>query len=178
VLVRTNADAVREVMDATSAGRSVRLVGGKSEIVAFAEAASQLKAGRRTSHHDLAVFPDWDAVQEYVTHPEGEELKMLVRLVDRFGPETIIAALNETIDNPRADLTVSTVHKAKGLEWPSVAVRGFDPPGVNRETGELLPIPRAQAMQLYVAVTRAQLVLDATGLEALYPHMAQREGVY
>lgn len=65
-------------------------------------------------------------------------------------------------DDPGNCVTVSTVHKVKGLEWPNVYVSA---------PGNLLPHARTNSMAeeerlYYVAITRAQDELTVTGNEA------------
>lgn len=162
VLTRTNAAAVEQVLQAQSAGRRPHLVGGGSEVVAFAKAARDLQDGRPTYHPELACFDTWGAVQDYVAHDElGGELKLLVDLVDKFGIDTILGALESMPSEAAADVIVSTAHKAKGREWESVRLAGDFP----TEPDRLSP---AELRLIYVAVTRARLRLDCTSLADLW----------
>jgi hypothetical protein len=152
ILTRTNAAAIRAVLTAQQEGRSVHLVGGGKEFAAFARGAEALQNRRPTDHPDLACFDSWGEVQRYVDEDEqGSELRLSVRLVDEFGTETILSALDNMIREDRANLVVSTAHKAKGRQWPTVKLGGDFPS--DRMGGEELRL-------LYVAVTRAQLRLD------------------
>jgi hypothetical protein len=56
VLCRANADAMHEVLAHLDQGVPVALVGGGKELRRLAEAAIDLKAGRRTSHPELFLF--------------------------------------------------------------------------------------------------------------------------
>lgn len=165
VLCRTNADVMQEVLAFLESGARVAITGGGDALRKIAEAAQQLKAGRRTSHPELFLFPTWGAVQEYVENDSAaKDLKSLVRLVDAHGPETIIEAVRRLSHEDDAEVTVSTAHKAKGREWPSVRIGpGFGPP----PAGEDQKQPRlslAEARLIYVAVTRAKRTLDTSGL--------------
>jgi len=60
---------------------------------------------------------------------------------------------------------VSTVHRAKGLEWDNVQVAGDFKPVRAAD-----PVARADAMLAYVAVTRARTGLDQTGLAWIDNH--------
>ncbi|ORB76398.1 DNA helicase, partial [Mycobacterium timonense] len=64
VLCRTNAEAMKRVMDLLAADRRVALAGGGADIRRLAQAAADLKSGRRTSHPELYVFATWGALQE------------------------------------------------------------------------------------------------------------------
>lgn len=154
ILTRTNAAAVKAVLEAQRAGRKVHLVGGGGEVVKFAKAAQMLMDGRTVEHPELACFATWNEVCEYVEDDEqGGELRLLVNLVTEFEVPTILAALDSEIEESDADLIVSTAHKSKGREWDSVRIGGDFPAEVkNPEEWRLL----------YVAATRARLTLDVS----------------
>ncbi|HXR36402.1 MAG TPA: 3'-5' exonuclease, partial [Candidatus Binataceae bacterium] len=77
--------------------------------------------------------------------------------------------LEACVDSPdAAEVTVSTVHKAKGLEWERVAVCDDVSPFVRKAEGK----PKLlfeEACVMYVALTRAkaELVLHADCMEAV-----------
>lgn len=166
ILCRTNAGAMDQVMGQMAQRRWVYLEGGGDAIQAMAEAAISLKAGNGTSHPELCAFQNWAQVQAYVEEAhDGGELKVFVGLIDRYGPETIINTVKRLAwKSDRADVVVSTAHKAKGLQWPTVAIGDdFSEPPLT-EDGEQGQVEREDAMLAYVAVTRAQQALDLGGL--------------
>lgn len=157
ILCRSNAGTMVQAIRALATGRRVALVGGGQEIRKLAEAAITLKAGTGTSHPELFMFQNWAELQDYVTHDNaGSDLKVFVDLVEEHGPEVLIAVVDRLVDEPAADLLLSTAHKAKGREWERVQIADdfFEPKNLDR--GEL--------MLAYVAVTRAQHVLDVGSL--------------
>ncbi|GAA5707661.1 UvrD-helicase domain-containing protein [Streptomyces avermitilis] len=164
VLCRGNADALAEVLRFIEEGVPVALAGGGKPLLKIAEAAIDLQAGRRTSHHELFLFSSWGEVQEYAEQDSAAaELKAIVELVDTYGPQQIIAAVRRMVDEDQARVVVSTVHKAKGREWRRVRIgAGFTPPA--QEPGARGVHP-AEARLIYVAVTRAREVLDTTGIQ-------------
>ncbi|WP_033401430.1 AAA family ATPase, partial [Actinokineospora enzanensis] len=173
VLCRTNAAAVAAVIDAMDDGKRVALVGGGDAIKDIAKAAQDLMRGRSTKHPDLAMFGTWGDVREYVNqHEEAQSLKMLVRLVDQHRPEGLIQMAQDLIDEDetdpdlKADLVVSTAHKAKGREWNAVRIADdFRGPTEDPETGEEI-LPQPEELRLaYVTVTRAQRRLELGSLE-------------
>lgn len=154
-LYRTNAGALGRVMRAVADGKRPHLVGGKdyvSGLMSWCQAAMDLQARRGTRHPELACFETWAEVQEYSKTDEGEDLRLMVKLVDEFGAEEIRNALKDMPPEERADLVVSTAHKSKGREWDTVRL-GPDFPTANKMSD---PDRRL----LYVAATRAKLVLD------------------
>lgn len=165
VLCRGNADVIKEIMAFLDAGVPVALTGGGDALNKIAEAAQQLKTGHRTSHPELFLFASWGEVQEYVENDDAaQDLRSLVRLVDAYGPETIIEAVRRLSAEERAQVTVSTAHKAKGREWDSVRIGpGFGPPPVD-DDGRQRPLYPEEARLIYVAVTRARRMLDPEGI--------------
>jgi hypothetical protein len=158
VLSRTNASAVATALRELAGGRKVAIVGGASDVVAFSRAAEELKAGKSAWHPDLACFSTWDEVIEYVEFdPSGSELKLLVDLVEEFGADVIVGGLSQCSSERQADVILSTAHKAKGREWPSVRLDG-DFPEEAKSGDEDLRL-------LYVAATRAEVLLDVQAVE-------------
>ena len=159
VLTRTNAVAVETVLTAIADGKRPHLVGGGGQVVDFAKAARDLMQGFGTGHPELACFDDWGEVQDYVANDaQGDELKLMVKLIDEFGPDVIIDALGKMVSEAKADLIVSTAHKSKGRQWSKVRLAGDFP---EPDKGGLEP---EELRLLYVAVTRAQHELCVTAV--------------
>lgn len=151
-LYRTNAGAVGRLMQAMGDNKRGHLIGGSKEVVDFCRAAMDLQAGRGTQHPELGCFADWNEVVEYSAQDEGQDLRLMVKLIKEFRAEKIVAALEHMPKEEDADLILSTAHKSKGREWASVKL-GPDFPTANKMTD-------ADRRLLYVAATRAQEELD------------------
>ncbi|WP_063729434.1 UvrD-helicase domain-containing protein [Streptomyces sp. RTd22] len=171
VLCRTNIGAMTEVMRLLADGRRVALARGGHTLSALAFAARDLKEGRPTAHPELVLFASWGEVQEYAEHdPAGRDLQPFVDLVDTHGSDAILAAVDKLTDEDHADVTVSTAHKAKGREWPTVRIADDFPPPKDSDQHDAqgVPIPEpvsdTDARLAYVAVTRARHRLDLGGL--------------
>ncbi|MFI8989859.1 UvrD-helicase domain-containing protein [Streptomyces antimycoticus] len=171
VLCRTNIGAMTEVMRLLADGRRVALARGGHTLSALALAARDLKEGRPTAHPELVLFASWGELQDYAEHdPAGRDLQPFVDLVDTHGPDAILAAVDKLTDEDHADVTVSTAHKAKGREWPTVRIADdFPPPkDTDQHDAQGVPIPEpvndTDARLAYVAVTRARHRLDLGGL--------------
>lgn len=167
ILCRTNAEATVQAMKALEAGRDTAIVGGGAGIRWLAEACLDLKNGRGTSHPELFAFGDWTQVQDYAENePGGSDLAVFVRLIDDHGPEKIMQMADQLTDEADAQTVVSTAHKSKGREWDSVKIAAdFPEPKADPERPDDEPeISRDAAMLAYVAVTRARLTLDRSGL--------------
>lgn len=159
VLCRTNAGALEAVLSAQEVGVKAHLVGGASDVAAFARAAQDLQRGRGTSHRELFVFRNWQEVQQYVANdPDGSDLSALVRIIDMHGPETVINALERAVPEDQAELVVSTAHKSKGREWGTVRIADdFESKSKDGKPKDLEP---GEIMLRYVAVTRAKDRID------------------
>lgn len=154
-LFRTNAGALGRVMSSIEGGKRPYLSGGPSyvkEMIAWCQAAIDLKAGKGTQHSELGCFGSWQEVEEYSLTDEGADLRLMVKLIKTFTAEAIRDALRDMPEEDKADLVVSTAHKSKGREWDSVKL-GSDFPTANKMTD-------SDRRLLYVAATRAKLTLD------------------
>lgn len=161
ILTRTNAAGLSRLIQLQQAGRRPHFLGGSADVLGFARAATELMATGHTTYSDLACFDSWAAVQEYVrADQEGADLGLMVRLVDKFGSEVIQDALNQMPPEAQADHVISTAHKAKGRQWPSVQL-GEDFRTEGKDGG---PVAPSELRLLYVALTRAQFLLDMTAV--------------
>ncbi len=154
-LYRTNAGAISRVMTCVAASQRPALIGGKTyveDMVRWMQAAIDLQAKRGTTHPELSCFESWAEVVEYSKTDEGDDLRLLVKLVDEFGAQKIRDALRDMPKEEDADCVISTAHKSKGREWESVKLGG-DFPTINK-------MGDSDRRLLYVAATRAKLVLD------------------
>jgi hypothetical protein len=164
-LTRTNAGAIDFALKETARGRKVHLMGGGKEIASFCRAALDLQVDppRRTEHPELACFASWKEVEDYADlDPNGDELRLMVKIINQYGATTILALLDGTVSEDKADVIVSTAHKAKGREWDVVRLGSdFSAP----KEGDA---PSASELRLlYVAATRARHHLDGSICGAL-----------
>jgi hypothetical protein len=173
ILTRSNAGAIREVIASLAQGRRTALVGGGTQIRSLAAAAVSLKAGAGTDHPELFAFQTWNELREYVQQDQGgADLKTFVALIEDFGPDAIISALDRLVEEPKpgrpretaAQVTVSTAHKAKGLEWSTVRIGDDFHEPRRDEDGYHKPVNPGEARLAYVAVTRAKDTLDRGAL--------------
>ncbi len=177
ILTRTNAVAVGHLLEALVGGKKAFLVGGGAEVASFVRAAKDLQEGKSTNHPELSCFNSWGEVEEYVKEDEGDDLKLMVKLINSFGADTILHALDAMPAEKDADLIISTAHKSKGREWDRVVLAADFPaarwdnlsPGYIVRTAdedEYSTVPHISRISdsdkrlAYVAVTRAKLELD------------------
>lgn len=97
---------------------------------------------------------------------DGRGLQPLVDIVDKHGTMPSLEAVSGLAPESRAEVTVSTAHKAKGREWPCVTIADdFTPPKSSDQeenNGCAMPglIDDSEARLAYVAVTRTRRRLD------------------
>lgn len=157
VLARTNAIVIEVLMRALSENQRVHLIGGKGEFVALLRDVRTLKAGQTTVDGDLAGFSNWSAVETWSRTDDGRSLRTLVTLVQEYGVPQLMAGVEASeVSEAAADLVVSTVHKAKGREWPSVHIKSDFR---RNHDGTIDP---SEVRLFYVALTRARqtIVVD------------------
>lgn len=160
VLCRTNVGAMGVVLTALAEGLRVALVGGGREIESLAWAGKKLMSGQRTTHPELCVFETWDEVRKAAAAEEADgALRVFVAIMERYGPDQVIDAMRNLVDERNAEIVVSTGHKAKGRQWPRVLIANDFAQKADDEN-EAAPPDAETAMLAYVAVSRAELVLD------------------
>lgn len=156
-LSRTNATAIGIFMKkAMKTRQKIELAGGR-EMVTLIRDLRALISGKATGAFHL--FGDYSELQEYANSPSGRDMKALVEAVDEYGIERLSSQLEDgaAVKPGDADITISTIHKAKGREWDHVTVIG----DFLKKEGIPVVTNAEQNRLLYVAVTRARASLDA-----------------
>jgi superfamily I DNA/RNA helicase len=162
VLARTNAGALDEAVKALEQGRKVYVMGGAEPLVRLIESAWKLRSGKKGSG-ELTVFSNWDELKSAAQGNSADDygdpsLQILVRLIEERGAKVLAmcSRLRECVESPAsAQVTVSTVHKAKGLEWPRVLIASDFNRFIKRELGTVRR-NLEEACVIYVALTRAR----------------------
>jgi len=153
IICRTNAGLISETIKTLSHKFKVFILGGPQPLISLIEGIEALKKGRKTYHHELRLFKNYDEFVEYAESPQGGGLKTILNILKKHTFEDLLGYLYQTQEKPSKDaITITTTHKAKGLEWPIVKLSGdFKYPSDNTEV-----ITQEETNILYVAVTRAQ----------------------
>jgi superfamily I DNA/RNA helicase len=131
------------------------------------------------------MFASWDELKAAAQGqkdgaPGDPALQVLVRLIkdrDRRVLE-MCRQLEACVESPAAaQITVSTVHKAKGLEWPRVLMSSDFNRFVELEGGKPV-IDLEEAYIMYVALTRARrkLLLSPSCAEIISASAAAKAG--
>lgn len=168
ILCRTNAATVENAMAGQDLGFDVAIVGDVgSQMSSFAAGVEELQRTGKSRHRELSVFKSWADVQAYVyDEAPGGNFATAVRLIERYGTGPIQAVCARCVDESKADFVVSTVHKVKGMEWPSVRLdSGIVPESV---IGQEDQMSTGDLMVAYVASTRAKELLDDTAVRGFH----------
>ena len=165
IICRTNAGVIFNIMKYLRNDHSVYILGGVTQLINLIRGIQELKATNKSYHPELLLFDTYEDLLEYAESPMGGDIRYIIKAIKKYGFETIIDSLNKTEEAELdAEITITTVHKAKGLEWPIVKLgNDFAYP----EIGE--SIKAEEVNILYVAATRALDILIIHNCDALHP---------
>jgi superfamily I DNA/RNA helicase len=184
LLARTNAGTLDEAIDGLERRRKVHVMGGTDPLIRLIRGAWDLYCGKSASG-ELAMFATWDELKaaakgEKNGSPGDPALQVLIRLIQNRDRKVLhmCRQLEACVESPAAaQITVSTVHKAKGLEWPRVLMSSDFNQFVELEKGNPV-IDLEEAYIMYVALTRARekLILSPACVEAISASAATKAG--
>jgi superfamily I DNA/RNA helicase len=175
ILCRTNTGLLANTLTSIRNGKLVHVVGNLMESINLLESAYYLSIGRNhlVKHPTMTLISDWNVLVELAQH--DTDLKVLIKQVEEYkgAIPSICEELRMAGDVPphRADIIVSTVHKAKGMEWDTVKLHDDFPELVYfSRKDRCYKVKKAEVYCLYVAITRARKQLYAN------PIMTQVKG--
>lgn len=168
ILSRTNAGALREVLELLEGGHKVALVNRVEELTDALEAAYRLYKGYKPRHPEFSLFRSWEHLKALIERfPSiAAQYRPYERLVEEYTdriPEVCHTLRHSLVSEEQAEVVVSTAHRSKGREWDGV-VLGEDFEGVtlaqeNAVHGCVVLYPE-EANLTYVAFTRARNALN------------------
>lgn len=165
VICRTNVRVFRHALELVDAGRAIAVVGSLAGPVRLMRSAYALWSGRGTvTDPEVQVFQEWDEL--LLASEDDPTLHLVVDMVEAHQHDllAICDRLERAGEVPeqRADVVLTTAHKAKGREWDRVKLAGDfrSPLGLLRAGLELR---EEEVNVLYVAATRARRVLELNG---------------
>ena len=125
VISRTNFGMIDTATAHISYGKKVHIVGGAKGPIGLLEEGWKFKQGQKAFHPEMQYFETWDEFAAYAGTTDGQQMKPLVTFINMQTDETMADTLNKlksgtTDESDDADLTLTTAHRAKGLEWESV----------------------------------------------------------
>ncbi|MEM1349013.1 MAG: UvrD-helicase domain-containing protein, partial [Myxococcota bacterium] len=108
ILTRTNAAAVSEVVSLVARGVAVGVAGGVFELIRLLEGVEALRAGKRARCPELAGYNNWHEVVQESMEEGGQDLRVLVRLVDDYDVSFLLTTLRHIEATEDPEVTVST----------------------------------------------------------------------
>ncbi|MCP4369882.1 MAG: UvrD-helicase domain-containing protein [Deltaproteobacteria bacterium] len=169
LICRTNTGVITNVFKYLELSKAVYVQGGVAMMMNMLRGADDLMNGKRTYVPDLALFSTWAEVVECSETESGADLRNLVSMIKDHGIPKLLDALNCTHKSHfGADITITTAHKAKGLEWEKVKLYNDFQCPTTTEDGKPIPLQQAEINILYVAATRALDVLDISACAACH----------
>ena len=168
VICRTNA-GVFEI--ACEAQHRLHILGGFEDAAELLLSAHALKtkAMDRVKHRAIRRFRSWQDLLDYLDELDDPELSMITKIVRKYGPDLpamIEDVRSRIVDEDAADLTLTTLHRAKGREWAAVGLaHDFRHPEEIAAQRAQRPSPELEEeiYLLYVAATRARQFLRLPG---------------
>ena len=165
ILTRTNAGAISIAIDYMLEYPDKRInlhnLDGLTNLVNTVRDISHLKKGRSDIENEaLKNFDSYDELAEYCIAFNDSDLCLAFLLEKSRGYKAVKRAVEEChCTNP--DVSITTVHRSKGLEWNNVMLAAdFQPISYTvKEEGDkqIVQIKNsAECRLLYVAVTRAK----------------------
>lgn len=176
VLCRTNTGLLSEALHAIRNGKSIHIIGNMIESINLLESAWYLSIGEveKVRHPTMTLIGDWNAVKEL--SEEDTDLKMLIKQVDKYNSSIpgICDELRSAGELPahKAEITLSTVHRAKGAQWPVVKLAEDFPEEFLyfSKKERRYVVKKAEVFCLYVALTRAEDKLYANSTLSRIKH--------
>jgi len=174
IVARSNAGLLVRSLNLADRGEKFRIEGGISALMTLDDPKVSLKdiilfkETGRTTNYFLSAFKDWIELIEFAK--ENSEvyptLYGFVKLVNEFGNRILvyleeIEAMQKEIDEEvdEYDIVLSTVHKAKGLEFNEVTLINDFP-----DIGSKNLKDRVEVINLlYVAITRSRTTVRGGG---------------
>ena len=169
-LYRTNAGLFDRGVKMLSMGKKPHFVGGVSgygfDVIVD---TWKLSSGQRDIRDPfIRRFESFAELAMYAESADDREIKSRLNIVDQYGariPDLVARLLRADTDEANADATLTTAHRAKGLEWDHV-ILGDDFPDMmvgpvprtpaNAKMVEEKPFTVEEANLAYVACTRAR----------------------
>jgi F-box protein 18 (helicase) len=147
-----------------SVGRRVGLVGGvESYNLEDYLDIDRLRKGQKDKMQKFKNFASFDQLKSFAKNVDDIELLSKIKIVEKYEVPGLIARIRGGVvkDLKQADTVLSTVHKAKGLEFETVVLMDDFPdfPGP-----DLRQVAEDEANLIYVAITRAKTGLHLNGL--------------
>lgn len=159
-LFRTNGALLYAAVAAISKGERIRLEVDIKDFVRILQSAHALCNGdmKNVKHENMLPYPTWDEYKEEAQRTSGEA-KRIVNIIEGGDFYRFVSTLEGYVNPCSANTVYTSAHKAKGREHEQVLLADDFPS--HYEEGDWVGLNDMEQNLLYVAVTRAQGVLEA-----------------
>lgn len=180
-LVRNNASAFKIGLDLINQEKTVKLEIDEKSLKKNLEDAIYLRNGKDLeTSSEFYGFNSWDEAVDFAESTSVDSIASLIKLIDIETPENLLFKLRKLIEikktTSKFDCIISTAHKSKGLEFPTVALHSdfkwndkFKKNNGDKDQDPLMT--EDEARLLYVAITRAEKSLDVTSLDEFFQNL-------
>lgn len=158
-LFRTNSALLYAAVAAISKGEDIRLEIDVKDFIRLLQSAFALSRNemKNVKHENILPYATWAEYQEEAQKATGE-MKRIVNIIEGGDYYRFVRTL-ENYQNPAdARIVYTTAHKAKGREHEQVILADDFPS--HYDGGDWVGLNEMEQNLLYVAVTRAMLVLE------------------
>ena len=163
VLARTNSGLFDAAITALNSGNPFGYMGGYEgyRLDMILDAYNLKKGLGNITDPTVLLFPSYEELENYATTVDDKELKMLIRVIDKYGveiPSLINQLKTKSIRNlTNNEIILTTAHKAKGMEFNSVVLLDdYTDLKVTIDDNGQEVVPDTEDINiLYVAATRA-----------------------
>jgi superfamily I DNA/RNA helicase len=173
-IFRTNSALLSSAIYAIESGEDIKIEIDTADFIKFLESAIALKQEnpKAVKHDKIVPYPNWKALLQDAK--DDPELKRIAGLVDGGGAYQALDALRTYVPSSNPKIIFTTAHKSKGREWEQVML-GDDFPSCYGKEGKWIGLSEEEQNLLYVACTRARLMLVAntTVSEIEHRYMAE-----
>lgn len=149
-IFRTNGALIQEAVDKMSEGVPVYINIDTKDAVSMLYSLIALRTGKmeKVTHGSVIAYSSWKDLDEDIEHGTVQpDVARFATMVTRGTASKTITLLSRYTKPERASVTLTTAHKAKGLEWDNVWIA---------EDFRDMEEDAAERNLWYVAVTRAK----------------------
>jgi hypothetical protein len=160
MIFRTNSALLEHAVGLISSGKNVYCEVDAKGFIKKIESAQSLYLAQHkdVKHEDITPYSCWHDLTEAAK--EDPELKRIAKIVQDGKAGFFISHLSKLSNKPhKADITLTTAHKSKGMEWNNVVLADDYP--LSKDSDDPFEKMSSQEINLlYVASTRAILKLQ------------------
>jgi superfamily I DNA/RNA helicase len=120
ILYRTNARMIDGISRMLDSGLTPQIVGGTKELETVLASVIKLQNGQPAEYPpEFFGYNNWDEVR--ADSENSDDLKRWVALIEKVEAPKLLDLISNLPDNEDdADVTLTTGHKSKGREWPTI----------------------------------------------------------